>query len=1703
MKSRKSDQAQRKSMRRHENHQSRKKFSEAMRSFETLEDRRLLTAQPWSDGFYYPPIGLSTAFLPSHVSYQEYASNSAQQFGATGGSGIQPQPEGSLGFATVNEVEGTTGNDNLATANFMNLGTGASQNDGLAIVGDLTSSQAGVGDQDYFEFNFSAGDIIDAVAVGDINTNFDLAFFDSTGREIIANQIPIPPGLGYPVTSPLSTSGNVNLAFIAPADGTYYARLSEALAPLPVQTYTLTLRARRPVLEAEPVGTVQTVFLDFDGAQIRRELFGVPGQARLSPLSDFLAGWGLQPTDEDRVIDKIIEEFTSKFYGATAVTGTGGNGDFFTTGVAGDFGIRILNSRDHADPFGQENVSRIIIGGTVTELGIVTIGIAESTDIGNFETSETAVVLLDGILTDWGNIPRAASVPLEDLLTDAVGSVAAHEFGHLSGAWHTINTNALNQIMDTGGNPTGLVGVGLDGIYGTPDDEDVQFGTDTYDALASGIQFGLQNSAANMAWGLATGKSGGGVVNGNVFDDRNLNRTLDASDLPIADVTVYADANANGLLDTGEAFVKSGADGAYTLVVSPGTYTIREVTPSGYRLIAPTGVPVTLAANESVSGVDFANELINTTITGQKWNDLNGNGERDPGESGLEGVTIYIDTDGDNRIDIGEPQTKTGRDGTYSLVFPPGPGTFTIREIIDPGFIQTRPGAANDDEYTITLTGDPTVDAERTAGLDFFNALTIDYGDAPESYGEASHGFIEGLILGSLWDAEEGSQFSAAADGDDNAGTDDEDSVVPVRPFAIDSSSNTFSLTTLNTTGDDAFLQAWIDKNQDGDFTDDGEQIFTNLLLGSGTAEVPAFSLADAVAGTTFARIRYSHEQDLEPTGSSDSGEVEDYVITIDETFQLAEDDFYTVSRGSVQNVLDVLTNDFQLPGDSLQIVQVSASSVGATLQVSADGTIIYTPPAFFVGTDTFTYTMQNSAGDQDTATVTVNVDFFFEDPVAVDDSFDVPTNAIDLVLNVLQNDIEGQDGALTILSVTQPDQGGSISIATGGKSLRYTPLRGFGGTESFTYDVADAGGNRQTATVTVHTLPGDREDDLVSIQLAATDISGAPISAIQQGQPFFVQVIVDDLRFDSSDFTSDAGVFAAYLDLLYSSQLASTVPATNGGLNFEVDFQNGFNNFQRGDGATPGVIDDFGAFKELGVGEVLNERDPIVLATIPFTARAQGIAEFVADPADSPPLTDTILFNISGSPVPIEQIRFGRTEIEVVSGGTQFPFAVDDNLPNPIPINTIGQPIDVLANDVTGSSGPIQILSKTDGAFGLVSIDTQGTSNTDDDRLLYTPNSGFNGGDQFTYTIQDSRGFVSTAQVTVQVGDAAAADVALRLEVTDLQGQPIEQIGVGEQFQLRGFVQDQRGFGSNRGVFSAYEDVLYSSALVSPVPSTTNDPDLGFEVTFGPSYQRVRRGDIRNPGIINEIGAVQGSADPSDPNNDNPLGSDELLLFRVTMTANAVGTAEFIGDPADLSPINDTLTFEPVAPVAFDDIMYGFDSVTIVAGNGGGGAEGFHNASNPFDVNADGFVSPIDALSVINSLNQGVVLSSGNAGAEGEGGGDLYVDTNNDGALSAIDALLVINHLNDADASGEAAPPLTQVEPEGEAVADAAPAPDELVSEPSLLGDGSAPTGTIVSQPLFASDSASAQEAEDGLDALLEQLAPEIEETWKKQRQV
>jgi hypothetical protein len=76
-------------------------------------------------------------------------------------------------------------------------------------------------------------------------------------------------------------------------------------------------------------------------------------------------------------------------------------------------------------------------------------------------------------------------------------------------------------------------------------------------------------------------------------------------------------------------------------------------------------------------------------------------------------------------------------------------------------------------------------------------------------------------------------------------------------------------------------LDAWVDFNQDGDWLDPNEQIFSSEPLAGGLNTLGFSVPIGTTPGDTFARFRLSSAGALSPDGPAGDGEVEDYRFTI------------------------------------------------------------------------------------------------------------------------------------------------------------------------------------------------------------------------------------------------------------------------------------------------------------------------------------------------------------------------------------------------------------------------------------------------------------------------------------------------------------------------------------------------------------------------------------------------------------------------------------------------------------------------------------------------------------------------------------------------------------------------------------------------------------------------------------------------------
>jgi hypothetical protein len=89
--------------------------------------------------------------------------------------------------------------------------------------------------------------------------------------------------------------------------------------------------------------------------------------------------------------------------------------------------------------------------------------------------------------------------------------------------------------------------------------------------------------------------------------------------------------------------------------------------------------------------------------------------------------------------------------------------------------------------------------------------------------------------------------------------------------------------------------------------------------------------------------------------------------------------------------------------------------------------------------------------------------------PIAVNDSAIVTENTTNNTIDVLANDYDPDGDNLTITSITQPLHGMSI---LNGSYVYYTPLLGYTGLDSFTYNITDEQDGNASATVLITVIP-------------------------------------------------------------------------------------------------------------------------------------------------------------------------------------------------------------------------------------------------------------------------------------------------------------------------------------------------------------------------------------------------------------------------------------------------------------------------------------------------------------------------------------------------------------------------------------------------------------------------------------------------------
>ena len=208
-----------------------------------------------------------------------------------------------------------------------------------------------------------------------------------------------------------------------------------------------------------------------------------------------------------------------------------------------------------------------------------------------------------------------------------------------------------------------------------------------------------------------------GSIRGTVFNDLNADaiRSVDSatglfSEPGLSGWTVFVDLNLNNALDASDLSTTTDAAGAYNfLSLNAGDYEVIEVLPPGWDVSPTKDVKQTVAVtggNETVAA-DFANfTVLNGSISGTVWNDLNRNGARDFNtltgqftDPGLGGWQVFVDLNRNRLVDIGEPSKVTDANGRYAFL-DLQVGDYEVQEILPTGW-EVAPTFSDNNTVTV------------------------------------------------------------------------------------------------------------------------------------------------------------------------------------------------------------------------------------------------------------------------------------------------------------------------------------------------------------------------------------------------------------------------------------------------------------------------------------------------------------------------------------------------------------------------------------------------------------------------------------------------------------------------------------------------------------------------------------------------------------------------------------------------------------------------------------------------------------------------------------------------------------------------------------------------------------------------------------------------------------------------------------------
>ena len=358
-------------------------------------------------------------------------------------------------------------------------------------------------------------------------------------------------------------------------------------------------------------------------------------------------------------------------------------------------------------------------------------------------------------------------------------------------------------------------------------------------------------------------------------------------------------------------------------------------------------------------------------------------------------------------------------------------------------------------------------------------------------------------------------------------------------------------------------------------------------------------------------------------------------------------------------------------------------------------------------------------------------------------------------------------------LFAIQPD------ISAGGE-LTYTPANNTTGSAVVTVSLSDDGGTAnggsdtsadETFTITVNAVDDPpiavddaetlSEDNSVVIDVMAndTDIDGGPKSIDSVTQPAGGSVTITnggaDVTYQPNvNFCNDGSPTDDFTYTLTPGSSTATVAMT----------VTCINDAPIADNASATTNEDIAVTIALSGSDVDGDTLDFAIATGPSngslgTVSSTGptTAEVTYTPAGDFNGSDSFTYRANDGTVDSALATVDIT----VDAVNDLPTASDDTL---TVVAGSTATADVLANDDFGGDGPGTgaITIRTAPSDGVATVDDGGTpGDPTDDRIAYTPDSGFAGSDSLVYAITDANGDTATATLAIMVESADAGTPA------------------------------------------------------------------------------------------------------------------------------------------------------------------------------------------------------------------------------------------------------------------------------------------------------------------------------------------------------